>query len=184
MKEFLLILLFISSLGFGQEMNDKKNDTLNQPIGKLGKYELVYDCHDCHQMYSGGISVYYKKGTAKHLLFSQEIADFYVSEVSLVKIKNDYFIYVNSTHTYGHSQGYLFYLNHKTMKTYVVKIKPGKSKTLPDGEIHKYFALTKDENNHFGFGATYRTDTEDDYESREYELVKLGGNQFILKTKK
>lgn len=184
MKPFPLILLLISGFAFGQELNEKITDTLNLPVGKLGKYELVYDCHDCHQMYSGGISVYYKKGIAKHLLFSQTIADFYVSEVSLVKIKSDYFIYVNSTHTYGHSQGYLFYLNHKTMKTYAVKIKPVKNKTLPKAEVHKYFALTKDENNHFGFGATYRTDAEDEYESGEFELVKLGENQFILKAKK
>jgi hypothetical protein len=177
-KLLLLILLLYCSVISAQSL---KSDTLNIPIGTTHGYSLMYNCHDCRQSVSGGISVFCKKGKIKRHVFFQEISDFYVDEVSLLKINGEDFIYIGSTHTYGHSQGYLYYLNPVTMKAYPVKSKKDSFKRPDSIHVHKYFDLTKDSKNHFRFGASIRTDS-----GREgslggyYTIKKVKTNEYIL----
>ncbi|NMH26820.1 hypothetical protein [Flavobacterium silvaticum] len=167
----------------------KKPDTLNVPIAKVNGFDLVYDCMGCRQTISDSIAVYAKKDSIKKLLFKLPILDFYVDDVSHFKYKGYDFIYVGSTHTYGHSQGYLYYLNTRNMETYAVEIRPTKrsptSKSEDTLEIHKYFDLTKDEHNNLGGGASYwEKKTRHRYYSEwSYSLVKAGKNKFVLVSK-
>src|SRR4051812_35107457 len=98
-KALLLVVLFYCSDTFAQGL---RSDTLNIFIGKIHGYSLMYNCHDCRLDISGGITVFYKKGKVKRDILDQVISDFYVDEVSLIKIKGEDFIYIGSTHTYGH----------------------------------------------------------------------------------
>ncbi len=171
------------------QLNAKKTDTLDIPIGKINGFELVYDCIGCRQTVSEGITIYYKKNNAKKVLLNLPLGDYYVDEVSTFKNKNDYFIYVGTTHTYGHSRGYLYYLNTLKMKTYEVKVEINKnsnaSKQLDTLDVHKYFELTKDEKDNFGSGATYRSKTTyyTYYCTSGYYISKIGENKFSLISK-
>lgn len=175
-----------------QPSNDlliKNPDTLDIPIAKVNGFDLVYDCMGCRQTISDSIAVYARKDSIRKLLFKLRIFDFYVDEVSEFKYKGYSFIYVGSTHTYGHSQGYLYYLNTRNMQTYAVGIRTTKrlpiSRSADTLEIHRYFDLTKDEHNNFGRGATYWSkETRHRYYSEcGYSLVKTGKNKFVLVSK-
>lgn len=166
------------------EYTTRKTDTIDSPIAKINGYELVYDCIGCQNTISEGIAVYYKKNGAKKLLLNLTLGDYYVDEVSVFRFKKDNFLYVGTTHTYGHSRGYLYYLNTSKMRVYEVKYQKNKktSKLGDTLEIHKHFELTKDEHNNLGSGATFRTAKSGKkyYSSSGYSILKISGNKFLL----
>ena len=183
MKIKLVIFLFFSIQSINAQIfvDRKLTDTISIPIGKINGNKIVYDCHDCHGNYSGGLTVYSIKNNKRSRLLDLNIFDFYIDGVSLIKIKENDFIYISSNHTSGDSQGYLFFLNSITMKAYEVKIKSPNFK-LPDSlQIRKYFDVTKDDKNNFRFGALLWTKSglQADY-SGYYKLKKIKLNQYVL----
>ena len=135
-----------------------KTDSVDIPFGHFGEYPVVYNCVDCRQSQSGTINFYYIRKNEKRLLFAQKIGDFYVTEVSHVKIKNENFIYIGSSHTFGHSQGYLIFLNDKTMRAYEIEVRKSGLNLPNHVTIHKYFDLTKDAKNYLAFSATTKSE--------------------------
>lgn len=168
--------------------SQNEKDTLDIPIGKINKYELVYDCIGCRETVSQGIVIYYKMNNKKRLLLKPKFiySDFYVDEVSIFKFKKDNFIYIGTNHTYGHHQGYLYYLNTIKMKAYEVKIKPRFNTKITKAadtlEFHKLIELTKDYKNNLGGGATYfvKESRNRYYCHCDYKITKIRKNKYIL----
>lgn len=165
---------------FSLKLHAQQNDTLNIPAGKINQYKLTYDCHGCHSAISESITVHYWQNGKKTSLLDQVIFDFYVDEVSPFKWKGFDFVYVGSTHTYGHSQGYLFYINTATMKAYPVKINNSNYKIADSIHTRKYFELTRKPNNKFTYSASTFTETgKTGYLEGYYSLKKTGNNKFV-----
>jgi hypothetical protein len=165
-----------------QSFNQLRSDTANLPVGSIHQYRLLYDCHNCYPSSSDAITVSYLVDRKKNRLFRQSLDGFYVSEVTVLRIQSDYFVYINSGHTYGHEQGFLFYVNEKTMRAYPVKVAMAKYKLRKGEYVHKYFDLQRKPGNRFVFSATIRSDKAEDesYEEGSYQLVRRGPNRFEL----
>lgn len=156
------------------------------PFGQINDTEFIYDCLDCKSSTSGEIIVHSKKNKSQKKLFNLDVEDFYLHEIKLLNIKNNYFIYVQTDHTYGHSQGYLYYLNVERMITFPVKIIPKYEKVAADTmHVHKYMNLITSDYKTFKNGYTYfeRQDNGNgDPIYLEYEMIlkKKGENNFVL----
>jgi hypothetical protein len=86
-------------------------------------------------------------------------------------------------HTYGHSEGFLYFLNTKEMKTYAVKIVSKKGLKLPDSlYVHKSFELSLNEDKTFSSSASIRSrmGTYRGYWQIKYHLKQLKTNTFVL----
>lgn len=159
-----------------------QSDTSNRPVGTINQYKLVYDCHNCYPSSSDAITVYAVINNKRQRLFRQSLDGFYVSEVLVLRLQSSYFIYVNSGHTYGHEQGYLYYVNEQTMRAFPVKLTMAKYKLRKREYVNKYFELQRKTGNQFTFGASIRSNKGEDesYQEGTYRLVRRGRQQFEL----
>jgi hypothetical protein len=161
-------------------------DTIDIPIGDINGYELVYNSFGEKWDLNIGLDIYFKRNSTKKLILKPNFiyGDYTVDEVSLFKHNDDNFIYIGTSHTYGHYQGYLYYLNTKEMKTYEVKIKPKNNseiKKFTDTlKVHKFIELTKDYKNNLGGGETYFGKYKRYYCTCEYTIKKIRTNKFVL----
>jgi hypothetical protein len=165
---------------------EEPTNRFEQVFGQFKDFQFYYDCIDCTTSYSGTLLVYIKNQNFKKELFNIDIEGFYLNEIKLLNIKNNYFIYVLTDHTYGHRQGYLYYLNTQKMITVPVKIIPNYKKDKTDTlHIHKYMNLITDDYKTFKNGYTYfeRQDKGDgDALYLEYKMIlkRKDKNSFVL----
>ena len=162
-----------------------QSDTSNRPVGNINRYKLVYDCHNCYPSSADAITVYAVFENKRRRLFRQSLDGFYVSEVVVLRLQSNYFIYVNSGHTYGHEQGYLYYVNEQTMRAFPVKPTTARYKLRKGEYVNKYFELQRKPGNQFTFSASIRSNKGDDetYQEGTYRLVRRGNNTFELVAK-
>ncbi len=168
------------------EIVEEPTNRFEQAFGQFRDFQLYYDCIDCATTYSGTVTVYIKNQNFKKELFTIDVGGFYLNEVKLLNIKNNYFIYVRTDHTYGNSQGYLYYFNTQKMITFPVNIisniKKDKTDTL---HVHKYMNLITEDYKTFKNGYTYYERQDNDYGDAlylEYKMIlkKKGENTFVL----
>ena len=166
------------------QVEEKMTTKRDEPIGTIDGCEITYDCINCMQAYTDSIIAYSKKGDSKTKLFELKIEDYYISDAEILTMRSDTFIYIGSTHTHGHSQGYLYLLDALHQKAIRVKQEAGTFK-IPDSLfIRNYGGLAKDENNRFSDWASLRNKAGGNEErifTEAYTLVKLKNGSYILK---
>ncbi len=162
-------------------------NSLNNPIGILKGVELFYDCLNCSSTMSEDVRIFAKKNGKRTDLATIQIADMYVSDAVAFSKNGGDFVYINSDHTYGHSQGYLYSIDLKNLHAYRVNQIESYSKAPDTLEPWKFFGLQRDEKGDFYSGETYHSHDEDSgykYSETRYDLVKVRGNIFLLMPKK
>ena len=182
-----------SELKLVDTITAKKTDTVEIVIGKINDCELVYNRFgnpwDSENQIK--IKIYYKKNNVKKLLLNPQLiyGDFIVKDVSIFKYKNDNFLYIGTQHSYGHFQGYLYYLNTLQMKTYEIESKyqtnRNTEKITDTLEYHESINLEKDDKNKLTSESFYRSKKHNISAtvSSEFKIIKLAKNKFILKVK-
>ena len=151
------------------------------PFGKVNNYELFYDCLDCKLTMTGAVNIYAVKNNLKTELVNIPIADYYIDDVKLIELKNNPFILVHSTHTYGHSEGKLFSFDTEKIKLNKVNIKKNNF-VIPDSlSIRKGFGLSYDDNQ-FTTGYFLRSENNGNGFSilTTYNLIKVKENEYEL----
>ena len=170
-----------------QSLNDKEkvNSKITRDIkfGKIKGYELVYDCTNCRTASTDEIIIYAKKDSIRTKLFSyQKFGGDYLSEISLVYFDNHPFIYIQSTHTYGHSLGNLYAFDIDNLETnYVNKIESNYK--IPDSLYSRnYYGVDINKNGELIFGTWYRSDNVmGEYSlTGKYNLIKVKRNIYLL----
>jgi len=165
---------------------EKENSTITRNIsfGEIRDYELVYDCTNCKTASTDEITVYVKRDTIKKKLFRYYgFGGNYLDEISLRYFDNYPFIYIHSTHTYGHSKGDLYALDiEEDFRTnYVNTIE--NNYEIPDS-LHprNSFGVDINKEGDFTFGTAYRSDnTSGEYFlSGKYNLIKVKRNIYLL----
>jgi hypothetical protein len=195
---WLFAILLISCNNFKKKPvnNFKKNSFSSQFtkdtslsyifFGKIENQSLFYDFIGFSSSSAEKIIVFTKNETKKDTLIVLETCGSYVDEASVVKIKSNYFIYLNTnTGGSGNSIGYLYSVDLGKMKANEVKIKKSNYRLLKNLSILKNFELSKDENNNFSFGGSFRDEKtmKTGFYSGKYELVRIHTNQFVLNEK-
>lgn len=151
-------------------------------FGKIKDFELFYDCIDCRISITGRINIYAIKNESKIDLATIPIADYYIDDVKLIELKNEPFIYVHSTHTYGHSDGKLFSFDLNNIKLNQVNIKKS-NYVIPDSlSIRKGFGLSIDKENQFTTGYFLRSENNGNgyLITNMYDLIKIKENEYEL----
>ncbi len=157
---------------------------LDKYIGEIDGYDLLYNCKNCISSYSESISVFAKKDTIKIKLFDYyKFGGNYLDGISLRYFNNHPFIYIHSTHTYGHSLGDLYALDLENLKVnYVNKIEHNLK--IPDSIYMRNFSGVEiDSSGDFTFGASYRNLSgggKGGYLSGNYHLIHVKGNIYLL----
>ncbi len=167
-----------------QSIGDKEteNNTIKKDIlfGKIKGYELVYDCSNCSTARTDGITVYAKKDSERIKLFDYHgFGGDYLAEISLRYFDNHPFIYIYSSHTYGHSQGRLYALDVKNLKTNYVNTIEG-NLNIPDSlSIRNYYGVSI-ENGELLYGADFRSKNGKYFFNGKYNLLKVKRNIYLL----
>ena len=164
-----------------QEVRDK-NLKKNIAFGEIGGYELVYNCSNCRTSSTDAISIYAKKDTVKTKLFDYfDFGGNYLDEISLRYFKNHPFIYIHTTHTYGHSNGDLYAFDIENLKTNKVNTIESNTKVPDSLQPWKWFGLAI-ENNEFLTGGDYRSKNNSSkyVTSAKYNLIKVKKNIYLL----
>lgn len=165
--------------------NSKKQSTdtvFNNRLGKIKGYELFYDCIGCKPTITQEINIYATKNNSKIELATIPIADYYIDDVRLIRIKNKQFIYVHSTHTYGHSNGKLYFFDTKNIKLNQVSIKKS-NYVIPDSlSIRKVFELSINKENKFTTDTFLRSKSNGIgyLINIRYNLIKVKENEYEL----
>ncbi len=155
---------------------------IKNPFGRIKDFELFYDCVDCRTSITGGINIYATKNNSKIDLATVPIADFYIDDVKLIELKNEPFIFVHSSHTYGHSDGKLYSFDIDNVKLNQVNIKKS-NYVIPDSlSIRKGFGLSIDEDNQFTTGYFLRSENNGNgyLITNLYDLIKVKENEYEL----
>ncbi len=208
MKKLLILILLISAACQNKEegttpASEKKDsvttvqakpkenyfpdkDTSHEaiPIGTIAGKEIVYDCHGCTGTVTDHIVAYAKNGAVRDTLFTiDDLGGNYIDSAEVLTLLHKPFVYIHTSHTYGHSKGYLFSVNINKKKAYPVKILPDTYK-IPDslytGHV-TYSELEKDKNNDFSFNTSLHSANTNYTYSGKYKLVNKGKDQYVLK---
>lgn len=168
-----------------QSVRDKESENniikRNIPFGKIKGYELVYDCSNCRTASTDGITVYAKKDSVKTELFRNHgFGGDYLSEISLRYFNNHPFIYIQSSHTYGHSQGRLYAFDVKNLKTNYVNTIEADYKVPDSLYPRNYYGVDINKNGELTFGTWYRGDNSKYALSGKYNLIKVKENIYLL----
>lgn len=167
-----------------QSIGDKEteNNTIKKDIlfGKIKGYELAYDCSNCSTARTDGITVYAKKDSERIKLFEYNgFGGNYLAEISLRYFDNYPFIYIYSSHTYGHSQGRLYALDVKNLKTNYVNTIEG-NLNIPDSlSVRNYYGVSI-ENGELLYGADFRSKNAKYFFNGKYNLLKVKRNIYLL----
>lgn len=170
-----------------QAIRDKEMENItiarNISFGKIKGYDLVYDCENCRTASTDGITVYAKKDSVKTELFKYYgFGGDYLSEISLEYFENHPFIYIQSTHTYGHSQGRLYALDVTNLKTNYVNTLETNYKAPDSLYPRNSFGVDINKNREFTFGTWYRSENgSGEYTlTGKYNLIKVKENIYLL----
>lgn len=151
-------------------------------IGKIDDVDFVYECYGCTTTVSDSITIFARKGQWRKKLATVPIYDFYLDDIELLSLQGHDFIYVSSTHTYGHAKATLFSLSRNMLLAEKVKLRKS-DYVIPDSlYVLKGFGLVKDKNNNFTSGYFLRSENTGDGHSiiHSYELKKIDWNLFEL----
>ncbi|TXD71219.1 hypothetical protein [Aequorivita antarctica] len=157
--------------------------TRNIPFGKIEDYELVYDCTNCRTSSTDAITIYATKDSIRtELLRYYDFGGNYLQEISLRYFDNHPFIFIHSSHTYGHTLGNLYALDIDNLKTnYVNKIETN-YKTPDSLYPRNYYGVDINKKGEFIFGTLYRSDNiNGEYSlTGKYNLIKVKRNIYLL----
>ncbi len=170
-----------------QAIRDKEQEnttiTRNTLFGKINGYELVYDCTNCRTSSTDAITIYAKKDSIRtELLRYNGFGGDYLDEISLRYFDNHPFIFIHSTHTYGHSLGNLYALDIDNFETNFVNTIETNYK-IPDSLYPRnYYGVDINKNGEFIFGTWYRNDNVmGEYSlTGKYNLLKVKKNIYLL----
>ena len=95
-KRIVIAIVFFISVGFTAFKNQQ--NILNQKIGVVNGCTLLYNGYDKREGYTGSIKVFCRNKDNEKDLFNLTIADNYLSDVKLLHLKKNNFIYVGTTH--------------------------------------------------------------------------------------
>ena len=163
----------------------------NHRIGYDGTNEYLYHCFGCTSTRSEGIQIYteagdrsksFSEGRYRIALAQMEFTDQYVDRVGLLELEKGWFMYVHTSHTYGHSNGALYALDQDALKLTKVHLQDRKGK-IPDSlSVRKGFGLSW-EDGEFRTGAFLRSEVKGmGYGiTTRYELVINDQDQFELR---
>lgn len=194
---FILLLFFISckqkeqavrtlspldTIASVTEMTYEKTGLKGRPFGTIKGLELAYDCYGCNTASTDYIIAYAKKAASKDTLFRLDFGGYYITDITLINIEGQPFIYVDSEHTHGHSEGYLYALDTDKIMAHRVRAQKSNFK-IPDSlYLRNFFGLVRNENNTFGFGGTLRSEkTGENYVySGDYKWISKAKTGYIL----
>lgn len=146
----------------------------------INGYELLYDCFNCTPSYNDSVIVYAKKDTVTEELFRFVLGDFYFAGITPFKQDGETFLLANTSHSYGHSAGYLYHIDTATFKTSAIEL-PDSEIVIPDSlEFRNDFGLQLENGKLLG-GTSYRSEVnrESYYLENEYTLQEVS-NVFYL----
>lgn len=158
----------------------------NIPFGRIGDYDLVYDCYGCRSSSTDGITVYAKQDSIKTKLFEYHgFGGNYLDGISLKYFNNHPFIYIHTTHNYGHSTGNLYAFDTENLKTNYVNVIENNIKISDSLNLRNFFGLSI-ENGELLYGADYRSEKSNGkyFLNGKYNLIKVKRNIYLLEPEK
>lgn len=183
----MFFLLFVSSCTSPPEEQEvvieHKNPEAQTHSTELfiNGYELLYDCFNCTPSYNDSVIVYAKKDTVTKELFRYVLGDFYFAGITPFKQDDETFLLAKTSHTYGHSNGYLYHIDTTTFKT--TRIDPPQRKTtIPDSlEVWKEFGLQLEDSILWdGASFTSKVNSNKYYLTITYDLQKTSSANYRL----
>jgi len=170
-----------------REQPDNNDDsrrliTRNHPIGQIKGIPISFDCINCRQAYTEAIEIFAEVAGKKVSLLRQDFGDMFFAGAELFSKDGGDFLYINSGHTYGHEQGFLYSIDIERQIAHKVNVIESKSTELPQGySPYKSFDLQRDENGNFYESLSLRND-EGNFSSitTHYRLLKVKPHVYML----
>jgi hypothetical protein len=187
---FVLLIAFFSctdkpstgtvSLESKEQTAESTTKTISTAI-VINTHELGYTCFNCTPSYTDSVTVFAKKDSTTKALFTLVLGDYYFSALEVFRQQKEVFLWVQTSHTYGHTLGYLYHIDTTTFEA--TAIKPPKSNfAIPDSlEIWRIVELQL-ENNEFTNDASFRSavNKETYTYTGKLALQKTNNNKFSL----
>ncbi|MEM1336308.1 MAG: DUF1573 domain-containing protein [Bacteroidota bacterium] len=163
-----------------------KREVLTETIRKLGtinQTKMFYGFHNFSSSYTDRISLYKKKGDGLIPLIRFDSGSALLQESKLVWLNQQPFVYFSFSETSGASYGTLYAIDKNISNANTVKYDYGDSEVADSLEVRNGTGpLLDDTNKVSSFSLLISKNSGIRYGlTREFELVKIGDNSFVLK---
>ncbi len=153
-------------------------------FGNLNGYELTYDCSECTQSLSGNITVNATKDGTKQMLFEITMASDYLSDITILPLIGEKFLYVETGHTSGNSEYYLYHIDSLTLASYMLQVDNSALETVPKNirnNIFKSVSMVRSLDGEFFYESHYSTDNGEGNIYGTYELMRNSSGKYIIR---
>lgn len=182
--KYLITENHLSRIDFEKASQSYKESILKEVVfGKLNGSPFFYKYSSSSDTATDRVQLYTENSGNKKLLATIPLKDNFINNAEIIKIQDQFFIYLNIGYSSGDSDGKLFAIDITTLTVTEVSIQKNNYK-VPDGYTYKNgFALLKDDNNEFRSVINIKSESEGKkYEAvTPYALKKNGKNQYELK---
>lgn len=187
---FVLLIAFFSCIDkpstatVSVESKEQTADSTTETISTntvINAHELGYTCFNCTPSYTDSVTVFVKKDSTTKALFTLVLGDYYFSALEVFRQKKEVFLWVQTSHTYGHTLGYLYHIDTTTFEATAIEA-PKSNFAIPDSlEMWRTVELQL-ENNAFTNQASFRSavNMETYLYTGKLALQKNNNNTFSL----